>query len=199
MQKGPLETAAAFPVLCASCGGSTTHVLRPPPEARDTKRSSSPAKARGVSFVSANTLGLRSVSLTRREDSWQWTSGCRWDTLSQKLCDSLGSQCKRGALPSKDPCQRWDNVPSAGISCPEEAYNCNVGAQGYGMSICLKVCILPSSTYFPLPHCCFHIWIQGFFAHTISPPLTKPVLKSHLTISQMPLPLSEQRCTTWER
>lgn len=37
-KKGLLETAAAFPVLCASCGGSTTHVLCLPLEGRDTEK-----------------------------------------------------------------------------------------------------------------------------------------------------------------
>lgn len=68
-KKGLLETAAAFPVLCASYGGSTTHVICPPLPEILRKRSSGPARARGLSMGSANMLGLRSVSQTRREDS----------------------------------------------------------------------------------------------------------------------------------
>lgn len=186
-KKGRLETTAAFPVLCASCGGSTTHVLRPPLKARDTQKE----------------------ILQHCQSTWPQHGVCKHAGTPKCLSHQEGgfialnlrlsvaplelgalrfpgeSVRERVSFPSKDPCQRWDDLPSAGIPCPEEAYS---GLWDVNLS--------PSMHPF-----LFHITVstfgsRGFFAHTIFFPLTKPVLKSCLTISQMPL--NEQLCATQE-
>lgn len=80
-KEGPLEAAAMFPVqaVVVSPPMSSTHSLKPEIL---RKRSSSLAKACGLSMGSANMLWLRSVSHTSREDSLDWTSGCQWDSLN---------------------------------------------------------------------------------------------------------------------